>query len=830
MRALISAGLSVMAVLLATSSLLSCDVNDYCINCGNGDILDGGRGDGPRDAPGSDGNLGPDAGPCAPTGNEVCDNKDNDCNGMIDDGALPQVGDDCGSTVGECTVGIKACVAGVLTCGGVNPVPEICDGKDNDCNGTIDNGDPGGGGACGTDAGECAAGTNRCVSGVVTCIGAIGGVGQVPESCDGKDNDCDGNFDEGLTNLGSCGTSDVGACAFGVLTCSGGLPICTGDVSPAFELCDAIDQDCDGNPTNGFDLARDARNCGACGNVCTAANATSSCVSSACAVGACAGDYYDNDRNPANGCEYGPCTFQGPIEACNGRDDNCNGGVDDNLTPPNICRTVGACAGTVATCGGATGWDCGYGATVSVDGNGDIIPETECDGIDNDCDGKVDEGDPDKGDACNDGLSGICRATGTKVCDLADRNAPTVCQITRPGQAPGVEACDNLDNDCDNKVDEGANTGNLPGQEWVNLGGVQIMKYEASRPDATATDTGAAAGGACSRAGAQPWVNIKAPQAAAVCASVGARLCTEQEWHRSCSVVATPTFPIAAPTGTAIADRVLIEAENFSSSTTATFGGTLRAWVPDSAAGFSGISAMRASPNDGGFPTNAEALTGSPRLDYQVNFANTGNHVIWLRMLAPSANDRSVYVGINDALPGAAGTIVNVATGTWRWVKGPTINVASAGVKFVNIWMGTDGVRVDSIIISRETSTTAPPNTPAANGNKWAYASNANTASIDTCNADPLDTDAVAPGDQDDNLPTGQNTSCFANGAGTNDAFDMSGNVREWTAPRQPGANPIRGGAGNTTVEGTSCDLAFTLADDNFFFPNVGFRCCRAAP
>ena len=48
-------------------------------------------------------------------------------------------GSACGSTVGTCTSGGLACVGGVATCqGGITPVPETCDGKDNDCNGAVD--------------------------------------------------------------------------------------------------------------------------------------------------------------------------------------------------------------------------------------------------------------------------------------------------------------------------------------------------------------------------------------------------------------------------------------------------------------------------------------------------------------------------------------------------------------------------------------------------------------------------------------------------------------------------------------------------------------------
>ena len=51
--------------------------------------------------------------------------------------------------------------------------------------------------------------------------------------------------------------------------------------------------------------------------------------------------------------------------------------------------------------------------------------------------------------------------------------------------------------------------------------------------------------------------------------------------------------------------------------------------------------------------------------------------------------------------------------------------------------------------------------------------------------------------------------------------------MKEWTTARATGQNPLRGGASNNEVPGSTCQINFTLANDAFFFPNVGFRCCR---
>jgi len=70
-----------------------------------------------------------------PGNTEICDNKDNDCDNIVDDGLSRQ----CGIDVGECSYGIETCSAGSWGgCNAVMPSTEICDNKDNDCDGNVD--------------------------------------------------------------------------------------------------------------------------------------------------------------------------------------------------------------------------------------------------------------------------------------------------------------------------------------------------------------------------------------------------------------------------------------------------------------------------------------------------------------------------------------------------------------------------------------------------------------------------------------------------------------------------------------------------------------------
>jgi hypothetical protein len=126
-------------------------------------------------------------GSCVPTA-EICDDRDNDCDTVVDENRA------CGP---ECEPILDA---------------EECNGNDDDCDGIIDDGCPCPDGTparqCGVAAGRCTLGEQSCVDGTWgTCTGAV-----LPrrDLCDGEDNDCDGSTDENACNVDEAGDDGCG--------------------------------------------------------------------------------------------------------------------------------------------------------------------------------------------------------------------------------------------------------------------------------------------------------------------------------------------------------------------------------------------------------------------------------------------------------------------------------------------------------------------------------------------------------------------------------------------------------------------------------------------
>ncbi|MBC8501362.1 MAG: carbohydrate binding domain-containing protein [DPANN group archaeon] len=304
---------------------------------------------------------------------------------------------------------------------------EVCDAYDNDCDGSYNEGLSQ---SCGTTSvGACTFGTETCdvYGGWVGCTAVF----PTTEQCDGTDQDCDNVLDgsEGLTQ--TCGTTDVGPCTYGTESCTnaGGWTGCDA-VFPSSEQCDGVDNNCDGS-----------LNYNAYENTYSTGTET------------CDGEDNDCDGSIDEGMGYDSCSFN-----CVYGGDVWGAGLFDNVGsyPGDRQAVSGDCCGDDASevfknlTGTADDACCQYASNCA-----SYTPDGRC----------YRSNVPSSG---GDGGTSLCYSGSWSTCSDASH---TACQAvgdwkcTKPvGGSWGwysvssmpADGCDSVDNDCDGSTDEEA--------------------------------------------------------------------------------------------------------------------------------------------------------------------------------------------------------------------------------------------------------------------------------------------------------------------------------------------------------------------------------------
>ena len=310
---------------------------------------------------------------CTPTAavDTTCDGLDNNCNGATDEGFV-QAANSCG--VGACAAtGLTTCVAGIpgSSCVAGTPAADdaTCNGVDNDCNGQTDEDVVAQPTTCGV--GACAAtGLSTCVAGIPGSSCVAGTPAADDATCNGVDNDCNGQTDEDVVaqpttcGVGVCARTGLTTCISGVAgnSCVAGLPAATD------ATCNGLDNDCNGATDDGFvPISR------VCGDSCAGGSAVTTCVAgqrvesacvpvadgavcidtgactlaAACLAGACTVTR-SRTCDDGNACTADVCDdVTGCASTPLGNGVTCNDG--NPCTTADACR-AGACGGTALTC------------------------------------------------------------------------------------------------------------------------------------------------------------------------------------------------------------------------------------------------------------------------------------------------------------------------------------------------------------------------------------------------------------------------------------------------------------------------------------------------
>jgi len=376
---------------------------------------------------------------------------------------------------GEC-VGSRYCDEdGLSACTAATPAAETCNGVDDDCDGETDEGsldtDSDGEADCvdADDDGDGSDDVDDCAPLDPTRHPGA------DELCDGVDQDCDGNDDQGFADTDGDGIADCvddDDDADGKLDAQDNCPLvanadqadqdedglgdaCDGDIDGdgiqnpsdcgptdpgihpgAAEVCDGVDQDCDGTADQGFgdlddDGAADCVDPDDDGD--DAPDETDNCPvtfnpgqadADGDKIGDACEDDLDGDRDPdVTDCEpLDPDVHHGNDERCDGVDQNCNGIIDEGFPDSE--------GDGVANC---------------------VDPDDDNDGQDDDVDNCPLVANGSQLDSDDDGLGNACDDDDDDDGALDPLDCAPLDAAVHPG---ATEACNEVDDDCDGAVDE----------------------------------------------------------------------------------------------------------------------------------------------------------------------------------------------------------------------------------------------------------------------------------------------------------------------------------------------------------------------------------------